>query len=81
MYYIFLDPKPPKSPADVQVVSALFNGHHFKVKIAWCPSKSNSPIEKYKVIWSLYVRNNDESVITNETYVKDVSALPYILLV
>ncbi|XP_018787230.1 PREDICTED: anosmin-1 [Bactrocera latifrons] len=65
------NPKPPKSPADVQVVSALFNGHHYVVKIAWCPSKSNLPIEKYKVIWSLYVRNNDESVITNETYVKD----------
>lgn len=65
------NPKPPKSPADVQVVATVFNGRHYKVKIAWCPSKSNLPIEKYKVIWSLYVRNNDESVITNETYVKD----------
>ncbi|XP_017480267.1 PREDICTED: anosmin-1 [Rhagoletis zephyria] len=64
-------PKPPKSPADLQVVSAVFDGRHYKLKIVWCPSKSNLPIEKYKVIWSLYVRNKDESVITNEAYVKD----------
>ncbi|XP_067634970.1 anosmin-1 isoform X2 [Eurosta solidaginis] len=64
-------PKPPKSPSDLQVVSAIFDGRHYKVKIVWCPSKSNLPIEKYKIIWSLYVRSKDESVITNEAYVKD----------
>ncbi|XP_054730387.1 uncharacterized protein LOC129239112 isoform X1 [Anastrepha obliqua] len=64
-------PKPPKSPADLQVVAGGFDGRHYKVKIVWCPSKSNLPIEKYKIIWSLYVRNKDESVITNEAYVKD----------
>uniref|UniRef100_W8B9R4 Anosmin-1 n=2 Tax=Ceratitis capitata TaxID=7213 RepID=W8B9R4_CERCA len=64
-------PKPPKSPADLQVAAAAFDGRHYKLKITWCPSKSNLPIEKYKIIWSLYVRNKDESVITNEAYVKD----------
>uniref|UniRef100_A0A1A9X196 Anosmin-1 n=1 Tax=Glossina brevipalpis TaxID=37001 RepID=A0A1A9X196_9MUSC len=65
------DPKPPKPPADLKVVSSHFDGKHYTVKIVWCTSKSNLPIEKYKIIWALYVKTKDESFISNETYVKE----------
>ncbi|XP_046805061.1 anosmin-1 [Lucilia cuprina] len=65
-------PKPPKAPADLKVVSSHSNGKHVNIKIVWCASKSNLPIEKYKIIWSLYVNNvRDESLISNEAFVKD----------
>lgn len=68
------DPKPPKSPSDLQVLSSriLSNGL-MSVRVAWCPAKSDLPIEKYRVIWALYVRSNDDSLIANETFVKDAT--------
>lgn len=74
---MLLDPKPPKPPADLKVVSSQFNGKHVTIKIVWCASKSNLPIEKYKIIWSLYVNTKDESFISNEAYVKDVGVEVY----
>lgn len=72
----FADPKPPKAPADLKIVSSHFDGKHVNIKIVWCASKSNLPIEKYKIIWSLYVNNvRDESIISNEAFVKDVRDL------
>ncbi|XP_065371363.1 anosmin-1 isoform X2 [Calliphora vicina] len=65
-------PKPPKAPADLKIVSSHFDGKHVNIKIVWCASKSNLPIEKYKIIWSLYVNNvRDESLISNEAFVKE----------
>lgn len=69
------DPKPPKPPADLKVVSSHFDGKLYTVKIVWCTSKSNLPIEKYKIIWALYVKTKDESFISNETYVKEVRSV------
>ncbi|XP_055907118.1 anosmin-1 isoform X2 [Eupeodes corollae] len=68
------DPKPPKSPPDLQVLSSriLPNGL-MSLRVAWCPAKSDLPIEKYRVIWALYVRSNDDSLIANETFVKDAT--------
>lgn len=68
------DPKPPKSPLDLQVMQYRVHSNGLmSVKVAWCPSKSDLPIEKYRVIWALYVRSNDDSLIANETFVKDVT--------
>ncbi|XP_061387702.1 anosmin-1 [Musca vetustissima] len=64
-------PKPPKPPADLKVISSHFDGKSVTIKIVWCASKSNLPIEKYKVIWSLYVYAIHESFISSEAYVKD----------
>ncbi|XP_075158435.1 anosmin-1 Kallmann syndrome 1 [Haematobia irritans] len=64
-------PKPPKPPADLKVVSSHYDGKYVTIKIVWCASKSNLPIEKYKIIWSLYVNTHMESLISNEAYVKD----------
>jgi len=46
------------------------------LKLVWCPSKSNLPVEKYKISWSLYVNSAEASMITLDTYVKDVSLYP-----
>ncbi|XP_073818538.1 anosmin-1 Kallmann syndrome 1 [Musca autumnalis] len=64
-------PKPPKPPADLKVVSSHFDGKSVTIKIVWCASKSNLPIEKYKIIWALYVYTFQESFVSNEAYVKD----------
>ncbi|XP_058981349.1 anosmin-1-like [Musca domestica] len=64
-------PKPPKPPADLKVVSSHYDGQRVTIKIVWCASKSNLPIEKYKIIWSLYVNTFHESFVSNEAYVKD----------
>lgn len=45
------------------------------VKLIWCPSKSNLPVEKYKIFWSRYVNSREGSIDTDEVYVKDVSVL------
>lgn len=65
-------PKPPKAPADLKIVSSRFDGKHVNIKIVWCASKSNLPIEKYKIIWSRYVNNlKDDSYESNDACVKD----------
>jgi len=46
------------------------------LKLVWCPSKSHLPVEKYKISWSLYVNSAEASMITLDTYVKDVSLYP-----
>lgn len=81
VFFFFADPKPPKPPADLKVVSSQYDGKHVTIKIVWCASKSNLPIEKYKIIWSLYVNTVNESFISSEAFVKDVrSILHFILL-
>ncbi|KAH8388638.1 hypothetical protein KR093_011740, partial [Drosophila rubida] len=65
-------PKPPKAPNDLKIVSKHYDGRNYmSVKIVWCPSKSNLPVEKYKITWALYVRTEDGSLIKDEAYVKD----------
>lgn len=68
-----LDPKPPKSPNDSKIIGKQFDGRYMTLKLVWCPSKSNLPVEKYKITWSLYVNSAKASMITNSSYVKDVS--------
>ncbi|KAH8392653.1 hypothetical protein KR200_004855 [Drosophila serrata] len=65
------NPKPPKAPNDSQIVAKQFDGRYMNVKLVWCPSKSNLPVEKYKISWSLYVNSAEASMITLDTYVKD----------
>ncbi|KAL7727787.1 hypothetical protein ACLKA6_019729 [Drosophila palustris] len=66
------NPKPPKPPSDLKIISKQYDGRHFvSVKLIWCPSKSNLPVEKYKIFWSLYVKSDEGSLIRFEAYVKD----------
>ncbi|EDV93042.1 anosmin-1 [Drosophila grimshawi] len=66
------NPKPPKAPNDLKIVSKHYDGRRYmSLKLIWCPSKSNLPVEKYKIIWSLYVISKEGSLITHEAYVKD----------
>lgn len=66
------NPKPPKAPNDLKIISNQYDGRHYvSVKVIWCPSKSNLPVEKYKIIWSLYVSSDEGSLIRHEAYVKD----------
>lgn len=72
------DPKPPKAPAAMKITSQQYDGRRYmSVKLVWCPSRSNLPVEKYKIIWSLYVSSKEGSLITHEAYVKDVSRLEF----
>ncbi|XP_037953676.1 anosmin-1 isoform X2 [Teleopsis dalmanni] len=68
-------PKPPKAPADVKVVAARLEKNYYTARVIWCPSKSNLPVEKYKVMWSLYIKSNtsgqSQSLISSEADVKD----------
>ncbi|XP_052855417.1 anosmin-1 isoform X2 [Drosophila gunungcola] len=66
------NPKPPKPPNDAKIIAKQFDGRYMNVKLVWCPSKSNLPVEKYKVTWSLYVNSKQASMITLDTYVKDL---------
>ncbi|KAH8383367.1 hypothetical protein KR009_008255 [Drosophila setifemur] len=65
------NPKPPKAPNDSKIIAKHFDGRYMNVKLVWCPSKSNLPVEKYKISWSLYVNSAEASMITFDTYVKD----------
>ncbi|XP_017860707.1 PREDICTED: anosmin-1 [Drosophila arizonae] len=66
------NPKPPKAPAAMKITSQQYDGRRYmSVKLVWCPSRSNLPVEKYKIIWSLYVSSKEGSLITHEAYVKD----------
>ncbi|XP_022215258.2 anosmin-1 [Drosophila obscura] len=65
------NPKPPKAPNDSKIISKQYDGRFMNAKLVWCPSKSNLPVEKYKIIWSLYVNSAEASMITQDTYVKD----------
>ncbi|KAH8312692.1 hypothetical protein KR044_012224 [Drosophila immigrans] len=66
------DPKPPKAPNDLKIVGKHYDGRNYmSVKLVWCPSKSNLPVEKYKISWALYVRTEDGSLVKDEAYVKD----------
>lgn len=72
----YADPKPPKPPNDLKIVAKQYDGRRYvSVKLIWCPSKSNLPVEKYKIFWSRYVNSREGSIDTDEVYVKDVSAL------
>ncbi|XP_062123159.1 LOW QUALITY PROTEIN: anosmin-1 [Drosophila sulfurigaster albostrigata] len=65
-------PKPPKAPNDLKIVGKHYDGRNYmSVKLIWCPSKSNLPVEKYKITWALYVRTEDGSLVEDEAYVKD----------
>ncbi|XP_064549721.1 anosmin-1 [Drosophila montana] len=66
------NPKPPKAPNDVRVTSKHYDGRRYmSVKVVWCPSKSNLPVEKYKITWSLYVSSADQQIYTLYAYVRD----------
>ncbi|EDV44264.2 uncharacterized protein Dana_GF16108 [Drosophila ananassae] len=65
------NPKPPKAPNDSKIIAKHFDGRYMNVKLVWCPSKSNLPVEKYKISWSLYVDSAEASLITFDAYVKD----------
>ncbi|XP_037730178.1 anosmin-1 [Drosophila subpulchrella] len=65
------NPKPPKAPNDSKIIAKQFDGRYMNLKLVWCPSKSNLPVEKYKISWSLYVSSAEASMITLDTYVKD----------
>ncbi|KAH8306234.1 hypothetical protein KR018_004901 [Drosophila ironensis] len=65
------NPKPPKAPNDSKIIAKYFDGRYMNVKLVWCPSKSNLPVEKYKISWSLYVDSTEASLITFDAYVKD----------
>ncbi|XP_030369578.1 anosmin-1 [Scaptodrosophila lebanonensis] len=65
------NPKRPKAPNDLKIINKQYDGRYMSVKLIWCPSKSNLPVEKYKIIWSLYVSAREASLITQEAYVKD----------
>ncbi|EDV53909.1 anosmin-1 [Drosophila erecta] len=65
------NPKPPKKPNDSKIIAKQFDGRYMTLKLVWCPSKSNLPVEKYKITWSLYVNSAKASMITNSSYVKD----------
>lgn len=71
----FTDPKPPKPPNDLKIVAKQYDGRgYLNVKLMWCPSKSNLPVEKYKIFWSRYVNSKEGSIDTDIVYVKDVSS-------
>ncbi|XP_017047184.1 anosmin-1 [Drosophila ficusphila] len=65
------NPKPPKAPSDSRITAKQFDGRYMNVKLEWCPSKSNLPVEKYKISWSLYVNSAQASILTQDDYVKD----------
>lgn len=70
----FADPKPPKPPNDLKIIAKQYDGRgYLNVKLMWCPSKSNLPVEKYKIFWSRYVNSKEGSIDTDIVYVKDVS--------
>lgn len=70
----FADPKPPKPPNDLKIIAKQYDGRgYLSVKLMWCPSKSNLPVEKYKIFWSRYVNSKEGSIDTDIVYVKDVS--------
>ncbi|ALC45978.1 Kal1 [Drosophila busckii] len=71
------NPKPPKAPNDLKVIAKHYDGRRYmSVRLVWCPSKSNLPVEKYKIIWSLYIGNKEPlskeaTIFTEKAYVKD----------
>ncbi|XP_023034125.1 anosmin-1 isoform X2 [Drosophila willistoni] len=65
------NPKPPKAPNDSKIISKQYDGRYMNVKLVWCPSRSNLPVEKYKIMWSLYVKSQEGSLIREVAYVKD----------
>ncbi|KAH8417669.1 hypothetical protein KR222_004008, partial [Zaprionus bogoriensis] len=68
------NPKPPKPPNDLKIVAKQYDGRRYlSVRLIWCPSKSNLPVERYKIIWSRYVSSREGSIDTDEIYVKDTN--------
>lgn len=69
-----LGPKNPLPPRNfsIEVRPKLLKNNTIYTKAVWKPPRTNYPIEKYRIAWSLYLDANNGSLWQNEAFVQEV---------
>lgn len=57
----------------IETPPKLLNNRTVYTKASWKHPRSDYPIEKYKITWSLYLESNNGSLWLNEAYIQEVS--------
>ncbi|XP_037028240.1 anosmin-1 isoform X2 [Bradysia coprophila] len=68
------NPLPPRN-FSIEVRPKLLRNNTIYTKAVWKPPRTNYPVDKYRIAWSLYLDSNNGSLWQNEAFVQEIQAL------
>lgn len=73
MFFLIPAPNSPKGPKIIKTTKLFVRNSTFSIIVAWTTQRSDLPIVRYKICWSLFLRNTEKnhSLYMEHDYVND----------